>query len=119
MPTMSCLSTGLLAARFAQALGRTYKPIGGGRQIAIMAIFGLLPLERFEALLQRVDQPLELCHALLLQANGDEGLFEPFAQVLPCCDCSSSLSLCCNASRKALFSARSCSSSSSFLILLL
>ena len=48
-----------------------------------MAIFGLLPLERFEALLQRVDQPLELCHALLLQANGDEGLFEPFAQVLP------------------------------------
>ncbi len=43
--------------------------------MAIMAIFRLLPLERFEALLQRVDQPFELCHALLLQANGNEGLF--------------------------------------------
>jgi hypothetical protein len=47
-----------------------------------MAIFGLLPLEGFEALLQRVDQPFEDFYALLPRANGDDGLFEPFAQVL-------------------------------------
>ena len=51
MPTMSWLSTGLLAALVSQALGRTHKTIGGGRQTAIMTIFGLLPFERFDALL--------------------------------------------------------------------
>ena len=51
MPTMSWLSTGLLAALLPQALGRTHKTIGGGRQTAIMAIFGLLPFEGFDALL--------------------------------------------------------------------
>jgi hypothetical protein len=81
MPTMALLSTGLLAALLPQALGRTDKPIGGGRQTAFMAIFGLLPFEGFDALLQSVDQPFEDIHALLLRANGDDGLFEPFAQV--------------------------------------
>ena len=51
MPTMAWLSTGLLAALLPQALGRTHKTIGGGRQTAIMAIFGLLPFEGFDALL--------------------------------------------------------------------
>ena len=47
-----------------------------------MAIFGLLPFQGFDALLQRVDQPFEDFHALVLRANGHDGLFEPFAQVL-------------------------------------
>ena len=47
-----------------------------------MAIFGQLPLERFDALLLRGDQPLERFDALLLMAQGDHGLFESFAQVL-------------------------------------
>ena len=47
-----------------------------------MAIFGLLPFEGFDALLQSVDQPFEDVHVLLPRANGDDGLFEPFAQVL-------------------------------------
>jgi hypothetical protein len=51
MPTMSWLSTGLLAALLTQALGRAHKTIGGGRQTAIMAIFGLVPFEGFDALL--------------------------------------------------------------------
>src|SRR5260370_35335167 len=49
MPTMSWLSTRLLAPLCAQALGRTHKPIGGGRQTAVMAIFGLLPLQGVDA----------------------------------------------------------------------
>jgi len=47
-----------------------------------MAIFGLLPLEGIDALLLRVDEPFEHFHALLPRGNGDEGLCEPFAQVL-------------------------------------
>src|SRR5712691_91669 len=82
MPTMAWLSTGLLAALVSQALGGTHKTIGGGRQTAVMAIFGLLPLEGVDALLLRVDEPFEGFHALLPRANGDEGLFEPFAQIL-------------------------------------
>ncbi len=81
MPTMAWLSTGLLAALVPQALGRTHETIGGGRQTAIMAIFGLLPFEGFDAFLQRVNQPFEDVHALLLSANGADGLFESFAQV--------------------------------------
>ena len=50
---------------------------GGG-----MAIFGLVPFEGFHALLQSVNQPFEDFDALLLRTNGDDGLFEPFAQVL-------------------------------------
>src|SRR5258708_22764482 len=82
MPTMSWLTTRLLATLCAQALGRTHKPIGGGRQTAVMAIFGLLPLQGVDALLQRLDQPFEDVHTLLPSANGDDGLFEPLAQVL-------------------------------------
>jgi len=82
MPTMAWLSTRRLPAFFAQALGGTHKPIGGGRQTAVMAIFGLLPFQGFDALLQGVDQPFEDVHTLLPRTNGDDGLFEPFAQVL-------------------------------------
>jgi hypothetical protein len=82
MPTMSWLSTGLLAALVSQALGRTDKTIRGGRQTAIMTVFGLLPFEGFDALLQSVDQPFEDLHTLLPRANRDDGLFEPFAQIL-------------------------------------
>src|ERR1700688_2215076 len=82
MPLVSLLPTRLLAARFAQALGHTHEAIGGGRQTAIMAIFGLLPLQGLEALLQPCDQPCEHLHALLSSTNGDDGLFESFAQVL-------------------------------------
>jgi hypothetical protein len=65
MPTVAFLPTGLLAALLPQALGRTHKPIGGGRQTTIMAIFGLLPFESFDTLLQIL--------------NGHDGLFEAFA----------------------------------------
>jgi hypothetical protein len=82
MPTVSDLSAGLLAAFFPQALGWPHKAIRGRRQITIMAIFGLLPFEGFHALLQSVNQPFEDFDALLLRTNGDDGLFEPFAQVL-------------------------------------
>ena len=48
---MAWLTTSLLAALVSLALGRTHKTIGGGRQTALMAIFGLLPFEGFVALL--------------------------------------------------------------------
>ncbi len=76
------LSAWFLATLLPQALGYTHEAVGGGGQTASMTIFGLLPFEGFDALLQSVDQPFEDFHALLLRANGDEGLFEPFAQVL-------------------------------------
>ena len=82
MPTMALLPARRLPALFPQALGGTHKPIGGGRQTAIMAIFGLLPFEAFDAFSQRVDQPFKGFDALLLSVNGSDGLFEPFAQVL-------------------------------------
>jgi len=82
MSTMTCLPTRFLAALCAQALGGTNKTIRGGRQTAIMAIFGLLSFEGFDVLLQSVDQPFEDFHTLLLRANSDDGLFESFAQVL-------------------------------------
>ena len=41
MPTMALLPVRRLPALFVQALGRTHKTIGGGRQTASMAIFGL------------------------------------------------------------------------------
>jgi len=47
-----------------------------------MTIFGLLPFEGVDALVESLDQPFEDLHALLPRANGDDGLFEPFAQVL-------------------------------------
>ena len=47
-----------------------------------MAIFGLLPFERFDALLQRVDQSFEAFDVLLLKVNSLDRLFEPFTQVL-------------------------------------
>jgi hypothetical protein len=55
MTLMTVLSAWLLAALLPQALGWTHKAIGGGRQTAIMAIFGLLPFERFDPLLQVVN----------------------------------------------------------------
>src|SRR6266567_4061300 len=64
MSTMSWLSTGLPAALVPQALGRTHKTIGGGRQTAIMAIFGLLPFEGLDALAAIVPA-LHLCTATL------------------------------------------------------
>jgi hypothetical protein len=70
MPTMAWLSTGLLAALLPQALGRTHKPIGGGRQTASMAIFGLLPFQGFDALLLSLDQPFEDVHALSAPSQG-------------------------------------------------
>src|SRR5437763_2896500 len=82
MPTMALLSSGLLAAFFAQALGWPHKAIRGRRQTAIMAVFGLVSFQGFDALLQKVDQPLEGFDVLLLRLNGHDGLFEPFAQVL-------------------------------------
>ena len=48
----------------------------------MMAVFGLLSFQRFDALLQKVDQPFEGFDALLLRVNSSDGLFEPFAQVL-------------------------------------
>jgi hypothetical protein len=44
--------------------------------------FRLVPLEGLDMLLLRVDQPFEGFHALLLRANGHQGLFEPFVQIL-------------------------------------
>ena len=42
-----------------------------------MTIFGLLPFEGVDALVESLDQPFEDLHALLPRANGDDGLFEP------------------------------------------
>jgi hypothetical protein len=82
MPTVAFLPAGLLPAPLAQALGWPHKPIRGRRQVTIVAIFGLLSFQGFDALLQKVDQPFQGFDALLLSVNGDDGLFEPFAQVL-------------------------------------
>jgi hypothetical protein len=61
-PPMALLTTGLLAALFAQILGLTAEPIRRGRQVAIMAVFGQLILQRFHLL-------SELRHLLLLHAE--------------------------------------------------
>jgi hypothetical protein len=47
-----------------------------------MAIFGLLPFEGFDALLQSVNEPFKGFDLLLLRLNGRDGFFEPFAQGL-------------------------------------
>src|SRR5256714_10284394 len=81
MPTVSDLSARLLPAFFPQALGWPHKAIRGRRQVTIMADVGLLSFPGVDALLQKVDQPFKGFNALLLRVNGDDGLFEPFAQV--------------------------------------
>jgi hypothetical protein len=82
MATMTPLPASCLPALCAQALGRTNKTIGGGRQTAIMAIFGLLPFEGFDALLLRGNQPFKGFDALLLSLKGQDRLLEPFTQGL-------------------------------------
>ena len=82
MSTMAFLSAWFLAAFVPQALGEPHKPIGGGRQTTIMAIFGQLPFEGFDVLLLRGDQPLEVVDTLVQGLQGHNGLLEPFAQVL-------------------------------------
>ena len=79
MPTMALLPTGLLPALFPQTLDGMNKTIGGGRQAAIMAIFGLLSFERFDAFLLRTDQPFERFDLLLMRLNSSDRLFESFA----------------------------------------
>jgi hypothetical protein len=47
MPTMPHLATRFLAAGLSQTLRRANKAIGGRRQAAVVAVFGLLPLQFF------------------------------------------------------------------------
>lgn len=47
-----------------------------------MAIFGLLPFQGGDALLQPGDQPFEDLDPLLIQANGQHGFFETSVQLL-------------------------------------
>jgi hypothetical protein len=63
MSAMTLLPTRLLPALLAQALGGTHKAIGGRRQTPIVTIFGLLPLERFHALLQILNRLNSLCES--------------------------------------------------------
>jgi hypothetical protein len=82
MATMAFLPTGLLAAFVPQALRGAHKAIGRGRQTTVMAIFGLLPFQGLDALMQSLDQPFEGSHPLLVRLNGLDGLFESFTQGL-------------------------------------
>ena len=82
VPMMALLSICLLPALLAQALCRANKPIRGGRQTAIMAIFGLVPFQVSDALLLRRDESFENSYLLLLSVDGNDGLFESFTQVL-------------------------------------
>jgi len=59
-----------------QTLGRADKAIGRRRQAAIVAIFGLLPLQRFDALLQHLKLPLQILGMLLQSLNGLDRFFE-------------------------------------------
>jgi len=44
-----------------------------------VAIFGLLPFERFDALVLSFNEPFEDFDALVLSSNGLDGFFEPLA----------------------------------------
>src|SRR5262249_45835933 len=57
MPTLTWLSARLIAALVPQALGRTHKPIGGGRQTAIMVIFALVQESDQVVVASRGDPP--------------------------------------------------------------
>jgi len=79
MSAMSLLPTGLLAALFPQALERANKTIRGGRQAAMMTIFGKLSFQRFDTLLLKADQPFEGLDLLMLGFKSADCLFESFS----------------------------------------
>jgi len=60
--------------------GRTKRSEEGGQ--TAVTILGLLPLQCGDALVLGRDHFFEGFYSLVLGANGDQGLFEPFAQVL-------------------------------------
>lgn len=84
MAPMTRLATCFLAALLPQTLGRAHEVIRRGRQAAVVAIFGFLPLQFFDSLLR--DAPI-------------------------------ASKACFNPARKVSFSCRSCSISSSLVIL--
>ena len=50
---MAGLPSGLLAASFAQTLGLSLKAVGGGRKVAVVAIFGELGFQHADAFTQQ------------------------------------------------------------------
>src|ERR1700730_1308442 len=55
MSPMALLATWLVATLLLQTLRGTHKPIRRRRQVAVVAIFGLLPFEDFDTFLQHID----------------------------------------------------------------
>src|SRR5947209_5688191 len=66
---MPRLSACFLSALLAQAFGLTYKPIGGGRQVAVVTVFGLPLLQHFHLLGEQRDLLLLQTDLLLLSLD--------------------------------------------------
>lgn len=63
---MAPLPAWFLPTLLLQAFGRTREAIRGRRQVAIMAVFGELPFERFDTLLQHINLSFQ-CFGMFLQ----------------------------------------------------
>jgi hypothetical protein len=79
---MALLSAWLFATLLLQALGKTHKPIGRGRQVAVVAIFGLLSFEDFDAFLQHIDLSFQRLGMLQTPFDRLDGLMESLTQHL-------------------------------------
>ena len=82
MPPMAFLSSWLFAAFLLQALGKTHEPIRRWRQVVVVAISGLLPLQYFHPIVQHLDLPFQFPRVLLQTFNGLDGFCQGFAQDL-------------------------------------
>ncbi len=60
----------------------THKPIGRGRQVAVVAIFGLLSRQRFHPVVEHRDLPLQVLRVLLQASDGLDGFCQRFTQDL-------------------------------------
>jgi hypothetical protein len=76
MPAMTPLPAWLFAALRLQAFGGTHKAIRRRRQIAVVAILGLLPFQHFHPFLQHVDLPFQRLRVFLEPLYCLHGFFQ-------------------------------------------
>jgi hypothetical protein len=82
VPLVTRLASGLFAALLAQRFGHPYKAIRGGRPATVVAVFGLLPLKRFDAFLLKGNHAFQVLDTLLEGLNGMDRLQQPLSQGL-------------------------------------
>ena len=75
---MTWLPSWFFATFLLQALGPLHKSVRRRRQVAVVAIFGLLPLQRFHPAVQHLDLPIQILCVFLQAFNGLDCFFEGF-----------------------------------------